>query len=107
MPDTIDYTGLLSLAGEISRESHLEGLLLQILGKSLPWMRVEACSIFLPDEETGDLVIHSAQGDKVPQLGALRVPAGQGIVGVAMTGCLCPRSSEGPDGRVGAGGFTA
>ncbi len=85
MPDTIDYTGLLSLAGEISRESHLEGLLLQILGKSLPWMRVEACSIFLPDEETGDLVIHSAQGDKVPQLGALRVPAGQGIVGVAMT----------------------
>lgn len=78
------YVGLLRLAGEIGREPALLGLLEMILEKSRPWMRAEACSIFLPDPATGDLVIHSAHGDSQPQLGELRVPAGQGIVGAAM-----------------------
>ncbi|MBU3665553.1 MAG: GAF domain-containing protein [Chthoniobacterales bacterium] len=85
MPANADYSGLLSLAGEISRESDLTGLLMKILTRSLPWMRVEACSIFLPDEETGDLLIHSAHGESAPQLAALRVPAGRGIAGAAMS----------------------
>ena len=55
-----------------------------ILEKSRPWMRAEACSIFLPDAATGDLVIHSAHGNSQPQLGSLRVPSGKGIVGAAM-----------------------
>ena len=78
------YVGLLRLAGEIGREPNLKGLLEKILQKSRPWMRAEACSIFLPDPATGELVIHSAHGDSSPQLGGLRVPAGQGIVGAAM-----------------------
>lgn len=79
-----DYAALLSLAGEITRETDLDGLLAKILTKSLPWMRVEACSIFLVDEETGDLVMHTAHGEGAPSLGRLRVPAGRGIVGTAM-----------------------
>lgn len=78
------YVGLLRLAGEIGREPDLRGLLEMILQKSRPWIRAEACSIFLPDPATGELVIHSAHGDSTPQLGSLRVPAGQGIVGAAM-----------------------
>ena len=78
------YAGLLRLAGEIGREPALRGLLEMILDKSRPWMRAEACSIFLPDPGTGDLVIHSAHGDSAPQLGSLRVPRGAGIVGAAM-----------------------
>jgi serine phosphatase RsbU (regulator of sigma subunit) len=80
------YVGLLRLAGEIGREPDLKGLLERILQKSRPWMRTEACSIFLPDPATGELVIHSAHGDSAPQLGSLRIPAGQGIVGAAMAG---------------------
>lgn len=80
-----DYAALLSLAGEITRETDLDGLLAKILTKSLPWMRVEACSIFLADEETGDLVMHTAHGAGAPKLAQLRVPAGLGIVGIAMT----------------------
>lgn len=79
-----DYAALLSLAGEITRETDLEGLLAKILTKSLPWMRVEACSIFLVDPDTGDLVMHTAHGEGAPKLGQLRVPAGRGIVGTAM-----------------------
>lgn len=84
-----DYGALLALAGEISREENLDGLLRRILDKSLPWMRVEACSIFLPDDSTGELVIHSAtnvggaQPDQT-RLSEIRVPAGKGIVGAAM-----------------------
>lgn len=80
----VGYAGLLRLAGEIGREPALRGLLEMILQKSRPWMRAEACSIFLPDPATGELVIHSAHGDRQPQLESLRVPRGQGIVGAAM-----------------------
>ena len=84
-PDPKDsYAGLLRLAGEIGREPALRGLLQMILEKSRPWMRAEACSIFLPDPATGELVIHSAHGDSAPKIGSLRVPRGQGIVGAAM-----------------------
>lgn len=89
MQQTDDYGALLALAGEISREENLDGLLRKILDKSLPWMRVDACSIFLPDEATGELVIHSATntGGSLPdatRLSEIRVPAGKGIVGAAM-----------------------
>ena len=80
----VDFGPLFRLAGEIGREMDLGGLLLMILEKSRPWMQAEACSIFLPDAVTGELVIHSARGDSTPELGALRIPKGQGIVGTAM-----------------------
>lgn len=80
------YIGLLRLAGEIGREPDLQGLLEKILEKSLPWMKAEACSIFLPDPGSGELVIHSAHGDSQPKLGSLRVPSGQGIVGAGDAG---------------------
>jgi phosphoserine phosphatase RsbU/P len=79
-----DYGQLFILAGEIAREPDLDGLLQQILSKSKPWMGAEACSIFLPDPATQELVIHSAQGESAPQLSQLRIPAGSGIVGIAM-----------------------
>ena len=92
-----DYAALLSLAGEITRETDLDGLLAKILTKSLPWMRVEACSIFLVDEGTGDLVMHTAQGEGAPKLGQLRVPAGRGIVGAAMTEMRVIRVDDAPN----------
>jgi putative methionine-R-sulfoxide reductase with GAF domain len=79
-----NITNLFLLAGEIGREPNLNGLLLKILERSRPWMQADACSIFLPDPETGELVIHSAHGSSAPQLGQLRIPPGRGIVGSAM-----------------------
>ena len=92
-----DYAALLSLAGEITRETDLDGLLAKILTKSLPWMRVEACSIFLADGETGDLVMHTAHGEGAPHLGQLRVPAGRGIVGLAMNEKRVIRVDDAPN----------
>ncbi len=91
MSNGIDQTGmpggygaLLRLAGEISRESRLDGLLVRILERSRGWIQAEACSIFLPDPQTEELVIHSARGDSALVLGTIRVPKGAGIVGCAM-----------------------
>ncbi len=80
----MDYPGLLRVAAGLGRETDLDGLLAKILTDSLPWMRVEACSIFLPDERTGDLVIHHAHGEGAPKLGAFRVPPGRGVVWAVM-----------------------
>lgn len=80
-----DCIKLLAMGSTISREAHLDGLLQSILEMSRPWIACEACSIFLPDPETGDLVIHSAQGGAAQSLSSCRIPAGQGIVGTAMT----------------------
>lgn len=79
-----DIGELFHLAGQIGREPQLNGLLYQILDKSRPWIRAEACSIFLPDPETGELVIHSAHGERAPSLHEVRIPPGTGIVGSAM-----------------------
>ena len=80
-----DCIKLLAMGGTISREAQLDGLLQSILEMSRPWIECEACSIFLPDQSTGDLVIHSAQGGAAQSLESCRIPAGQGIVGTAMT----------------------
>lgn len=80
-----DCIKLLAMGSTISREAQLDGLLQSILEMSRPWIECEACSIFLPDPQTGDLEIHSAQGGAAQSLESCRIPAGQGIVGTAMT----------------------
>ena len=75
---------LFEIAKKVARESSLEGLIAQILAESRPWIRAEACSLFLPDYEANQLVIHSSQGDGLAAGGGIRVPMGSGIVGAAM-----------------------
>ena len=76
-------TQLFEIAKAISRESSLEGLIDRILQDSRPWLRCDTCSLFLPDHEAGDLVLHSAQGGECTH-GQIRVPMGAGVVGAAM-----------------------
>ena len=76
-------TRLFEIAKGISRESSLEGLIGRILEDSRPWIRCDTCSLFLPDFEAGDLVLHSARGGECSH-GQIRVPMGAGVVGAAM-----------------------
>ncbi|MCP9927039.1 PP2C family protein-serine/threonine phosphatase [Cyanobium sp. CH-040] len=80
-----DYAALFALGGNIIREPDLDGLLKKILEESRPWISCEACSIFLLDEATGELLILSAYGNTADSMTEFRMPAGQGIVGTAMT----------------------
>lgn len=81
-PDEISrYRELLEVARLLNGAMDVGDLLREILRRSKEVMRAEACSVFLADAQTGELVIHSALGNSAPQLNATRIPKGMGIVG--------------------------
>lgn len=82
-PSVDQLTRLFEIAKAISRESSLDGLIERILEDSRPWLRCDTCSLFLPDQEADELVLHSAQGGACIH-GQIRVPMGAGVVGAAM-----------------------
>lgn len=75
------YQALVDLARSVGRVMELHTLLDAILSHSKEVLHSEACTIFLPDPCTGELVINTARGDKAPLLAATRIPAGAGIAG--------------------------
>ncbi|MFQ3669964.1 MAG: SpoIIE family protein phosphatase [Verrucomicrobiia bacterium] len=77
------YSVLLSAARSLMRAADIPALIDSILVRAKAVVGAEACSIILPDAATGDLVIHSAQGNAAPVLGATRIPKGAGIAGKA------------------------
>lgn len=77
------YQALLELARSLGRVMEMNALLDEILRRSQEVIGIEACSILLPDRETGELIIHSARGDKAPMLFATRIPKGMGVAGLA------------------------
>lgn len=80
------YRELLEVARMLNGTMDLEELLREILRRSQEVMKAEACSLFMPDPETGELVIHSALGESAPELNVIRVPKGKGIAGAVYDG---------------------
>ena len=80
-PEVNRYRILIEGARLMSRAMDLDAVLAEILRSSQHVMAAEACSLFLPDHKTGELIIHSALGDKAPMLNALRIPKGAGVAG--------------------------
>lgn len=79
------YQVLLEAARSLLRAADIPALIDSILIRARKVVAAEACSILLPDPATGELVIHSAQGDAAPVLNATRIPRGAGIAGKAFT----------------------
>lgn len=75
------YQLLLEAARSMGQAADLDELLDYILGQSQKVLEAEACSIFLHDPQTEELVIHSALGGKSSELGEVRIPKGKGIAG--------------------------
>jgi phosphoserine phosphatase RsbU/P len=73
------YRCLIDAAKSISSAPDVDELVGQILSSSRDVMRCRACSVSLPDPETGDLIIRGTQPELKGQV--LRVPAGKGISG--------------------------
>jgi serine phosphatase RsbU (regulator of sigma subunit)/anti-sigma regulatory factor (Ser/Thr protein kinase) len=73
------YRCLIDAAKSISSAPDVDELVGQILSSSRDVMRCRACSVSLPDRETGDLIIRGTQPELKGQV--LRVPAGKGISG--------------------------
>jgi sigma-B regulation protein RsbU (phosphoserine phosphatase) len=73
------YRCLVDAAKSLSGAADIDELVGQILASSRDVMQCWACSISLPDPETGDLVIRGTQAELKGQV--LRVPLGKGIAG--------------------------
>jgi len=75
----IAYRCLIDAARALSSAADINELVGEILASSRDVMQCRACSISLPDLETGDLVIRGTQAELKGQV--LRVPSGKGIAG--------------------------
>jgi phosphoserine phosphatase RsbU/P len=74
------YRALLLAARNLFSLTSLDDLVENILKYSCIMMQAEACSMFLPDRATRELVIHSARG-KDDAINYFRIPWDKGIAG--------------------------
>jgi len=74
------YRALLLAARNLFSLTSMDDLVENILKYSCVMMQAEACSMFLPDRATRELVIHSARG-KEDAINYFRIPWDKGIAG--------------------------
>jgi adenylate cyclase len=78
---------LIQISNQLGAKRHLAELLELMMHSAKEMFQVEACSVILVDEETGELVFDVAVGDKRDEVIRQRIPVGQGIAGrVVQTG---------------------
>ncbi|NTV62608.1 MAG: GAF domain-containing protein [Oscillochloris sp.] len=75
------HQALVEIISNLTTNLDGETLLNRIMTHACDLLGVEATSIWLRDEQSGDLVLHLATGEKREHMIASRVPAGQGIIG--------------------------
>jgi len=74
------YRALLLAARNLFSCTSLDGLVEDILKYSCTMMQAEACSMFLPDRVTRELIIYSARG-KEDAINMFRIPWDKGVAG--------------------------
>jgi sigma-B regulation protein RsbU (phosphoserine phosphatase) len=75
------YRILMNTARCFWRAMDQKALVDEILNRSQEVMRAEACTLFLPDFETGELLLHSTDPKLATLPEPLRLPRGKGIAG--------------------------
>jgi phosphoserine phosphatase RsbU/P len=76
------YRCLLRAARGLFTLTTIEELVENILCHSLDMMQAEACSMYLPDPKTQELIIYSARGHKDCDFHTARIPWDKGIAGL-------------------------
>ena len=81
------FDRLIHVSMQLGTTLQLGELLSVIMESAKEMFQVEACSVLLVDEETGDLTFEVAVGDRSQAVAMQRIPKGQGIAGrVVQTG---------------------
>lgn len=81
------FDRLIHVSTQLGTTLQLGELLSVIMESAKEMFQVEACSVLLVDEETGDLTFEVAVGDRSQAVAKQRIPKGQGIAGhVVQTG---------------------
>lgn len=78
---------LIEMIGRIGSTLDRNQILVMIIDGARQLLDAEVASLFLVDEGTGDIVLHTSSGREMPTGSQIRVPAGKGIIGhVVQTG---------------------
>jgi sigma-B regulation protein RsbU (phosphoserine phosphatase) len=81
------FDRLIHVSMQLGTTLELGELLTVIMESAKEMFQVEACSVLLVDEDTGDLAFEVAVGDRSQAVAQQRIPKGQGIAGrVVQTG---------------------
>jgi sigma-B regulation protein RsbU (phosphoserine phosphatase) len=91
---------LIQVSTQLGSTLELSELLKLIMQSASEMFQVEASSVILVDEETGDLIFEVAVGEKGEAVSQQRIPGGQGIAGrVVQTGeaVIVPSASDDPN----------
>ncbi|MCE9613089.1 MAG: phosphoenolpyruvate--protein phosphotransferase [Lentisphaerae bacterium] len=72
------------LAGLFQKSTSLENFLQTAVSVVAYHMRAAVCSVYLYEEELGELVLHANQGLNPDYIGRLRLKLGEGLVGTAL-----------------------
>jgi sigma-B regulation protein RsbU (phosphoserine phosphatase) len=89
MEDTVlqdRYRALLKAARNLFSLTNLDDVVEQIIKHSLIMMQAEACSMYLPDNKTRELIIYSARGGEDVNFHSVRIPWDKGIAGLVFQG---------------------
>ena len=87
MPAGLNATelqALIEVGKTVNAHLDLDTVLESVMAVTTEVMQVEASSLVLVDEDTGDLEFHVAHGEKAMSVKPLRMAAGEGIVGWAI-----------------------
>jgi GAF domain-containing protein len=76
-----ENAALLKVCRTVNSHLELDGVLESLLSVTKDVMEVEASSLFLIDESTGDLVFHVVEGEKADKIKTIRMKRQEGIVG--------------------------
>lgn len=79
------YQALLLAARSLFSLTNLDDLLDNILRHSRQMMQAEACSLYLPDSSTEELIIYSARGKEDRDFHTVRIPWDKGIAGTVFS----------------------
>ena len=81
------FDRLMHVSMQLGTTLQLGELLKVIMESAKEMFQVEACSVLLVDEETGELTFEVAVGDRSQEVARQRIPKGHGIAGrVVQTG---------------------
>ena len=85
--NTEELNALIEVSKTINAHLDLDTVLESVMSVASDVMKVEAASLVLIDDETGDLLFHVARGEQAEDVKPLRMKPGEGIVGrVVQTG---------------------
>jgi signal transduction histidine kinase len=79
-----ELTALVEVGKLVNAELDLDAVLRTVMNAATELMRAEASALVLVDRETGELVFHTARGDKAGEVGSVRLKPGEGIVGAVI-----------------------